>query len=90
MRTFGQREESVYFEHQAADDNLCGLHCLNALLQAPIYDEASSNWPVNSQDQSLSDCDRHRTGRADAYWGPKRKLGMFASQKFLSFESANL
>ena len=41
MFAFGQKELSVYFEHQEADDNLCGLHCLNALLQAPIYDEVS-------------------------------------------------
>ena len=46
MRTFGQREDSVYFEHQAADDNLCGLHCLNALLQAPIYDEVFDQFSI--------------------------------------------
>ena len=30
----------VYWEAQLSD-NLCGLHCLNNILQAPIYDEIS-------------------------------------------------
>ena len=30
----------VYFEKQG-QDMLCGLHCINALLQGPIFDEVS-------------------------------------------------
>jgi len=30
----------VYFEKQG-NDLMCGLHCINALLQAPIFDEVS-------------------------------------------------
>ena len=30
----------VYFEKQGKD-NLCGLHCINALLQGPVFDEIS-------------------------------------------------
>ena len=30
----------VYFEKQGPD-MLCGLHCINAMLQGPIFDEVS-------------------------------------------------
>ena len=40
MHSLGQKEKCVYFEAQQSD-NLCGLHCLNNILQAPIYDEIS-------------------------------------------------
>lgn len=30
----------IYFEKQG-QDMLCGLHCINALLQGPIFDEVS-------------------------------------------------
>ena len=30
----------VYFEKQG-NDLMCGLHCINALLQGPIFDEVS-------------------------------------------------
>ena len=30
----------VYFEKQG-EDMLCGLHCINAMLQGPIFDEVS-------------------------------------------------
>ena len=29
--------EQVYWEKQS-DDKLCGLHCLNAILQGPVHD----------------------------------------------------
>ncbi len=34
------KSDRVYFEKQGKD-NLCGLHCINALLQGPIFDEVS-------------------------------------------------
>ena len=33
-----QNNPLIYWEKQA-DDKLCGLHCLNSSLQAPIYNE---------------------------------------------------
>lgn len=30
----------IYFEKQG-NDLMCGLHCINALLQGPIFDEVS-------------------------------------------------
>lgn len=35
-----QSDKRVYWEAQLSDQ-LCGLHCLNNILQAPIYDEIS-------------------------------------------------
>jgi len=32
--------DKVYFEKQG-NDMMCGLHCINALLQGPIFDEVS-------------------------------------------------
>jgi Ataxin-3 len=32
------KSQLVYWEKQA-DDKLCGLHCINSVLQAPVYDE---------------------------------------------------
>ena len=40
MYLSGKSQESVYFEHQL-NDQLCGLHCLNSLLQGPYFDEIS-------------------------------------------------
>ena len=41
MGQIGQPDTSrVYFEKQGRD-NLCGLHCLNSLLQGPFFDEIS-------------------------------------------------
>jgi ataxin-3 len=31
------KRKYVYFEKQS-DDRLCGVHCLNALLQGPFFD----------------------------------------------------
>jgi Josephin len=33
-------QQYIYWEAQDAD-NLCGLHCLNSVLQAPVYDIVS-------------------------------------------------
>jgi len=33
-------EKYIYWEAQLSD-NMCGLHCLNNVLQGPIYDEVS-------------------------------------------------
>ena len=30
----------VYFEKQG-EDMLCGLHCINSMLQGPVFDEVS-------------------------------------------------
>lgn len=35
-----QASANVYFEKQG-NDLMCGLHCINALLQSPIFDEVS-------------------------------------------------
>ena len=33
------KEESIYWEKQT--DKMCGLHCVNAILQGPIYNEVN-------------------------------------------------
>jgi len=40
MHVDTKQDKLVYWESQLSD-NLCGLHCLNNVLQAPIYDEIS-------------------------------------------------
>jgi len=34
------QSDVIYFEKQG-NDLMCGLHCINALLQGPIFDEVS-------------------------------------------------
>jgi Ataxin-3 len=40
----------IYFEKQGAD-MMCGVHCINALLQGPYFDEVSMSQIAISLDQ---------------------------------------
>ena len=40
----------VYFEKQG-EDMLCGLHCINAILQGPVFDEVSLSQIAQQLDQ---------------------------------------
>ena len=54
---FNQNKNLVYFEKQG-QDMLCGLHCINVLLQGPMFDEvqlAAIAIQLDQEEQALLD-----------------------------------
>ena len=56
------KRQFVYFEKQS-NDRLCGLHCLNSLLQGPFFDPISlSEISLMLNDMELNLLDTHHRG----------------------------